>query len=200
MLRREGASAVAELAAHALTIDLVAHMDAGDRKKWQRDQNERPLTDLGRRQAAAIGQALAAEPVDVLYAGRALRCRQTLEPLAEHTGLPVDVLPELGEDVAWRNPDGWESESWEVAFAAGSAARGIAKLRALHHGGRVVACSHGHVIPAYIAFLSAAHGLRVPQVVLRVPPAVRRGQWYRLRFAGDDLTVELREAPAFPSE
>ncbi len=36
------------------TIDLVPHMDAGDRTKWQGDQNVRPLTDLGRRQAAAM--------------------------------------------------------------------------------------------------------------------------------------------------
>ena len=31
-----------------LTIDLVPHMDAGDRKQWQRDQDERPLSALGR--------------------------------------------------------------------------------------------------------------------------------------------------------
>ena len=193
MLCREGASAVAEIAANELTIDLIAHMDAGDRKKWQRDQNERPLTDLGRRQAGAIVQALAAEPIDALYAGRALRCRQTLAPLAERLGTEVTILPALGEDVAWQNPDGWESGLTEAAFAAGTFVRAIDELRALHPGGRVVACSHGHTMPAYVAFLIASRGL--PQV----EPG-RRGRWYRLRFTGDDLAVELRGGEGFPNE
>ena len=30
-----------------LIIDLVPHLDAGDRTKWQGDQNVRPLTHLG---------------------------------------------------------------------------------------------------------------------------------------------------------
>ena len=36
-----------------LTIDLVPHLDAGDRTKWHGDQNERPLSELGLRQAGA---------------------------------------------------------------------------------------------------------------------------------------------------
>ena len=58
--------------------------------------------------------------------------------------------------------------------------------------GRAVACPHGHVIPALVAFLSAAHGLASI-------PLQRRGQWYRLRFEGERVSVELQEAPAgFP--
>ena len=36
-----------------LTIDLLPHLDAGDRTTWQGDQNERPLSELGLRQAGA---------------------------------------------------------------------------------------------------------------------------------------------------
>lgn len=175
-----------------ITVDLVAHMDAGDRKQWQRDQNERPLTDLGRRQAEAIVDALAAEPIDALYAGRALRCRQTLEPLAARLGMQVSEQPELGEDVAWRVPDGWDSGLTEAAFAAGSIARAIDKLETLHPGGRVVACSHGHTIPAYVAYLVASRGLAA------VEPGWR-GKWYRVRVGDGDVTVELRQGEDFPN-
>ena len=177
-----------------LTIDLVAHMEAGDRNSWPGDQNARPLGELGRRQALAIADAMAAEPVDALYAGRALRCRQSIEPLAERLGLRVGVLVELGEDVAWRVPRGWEAGAiHEAPFAAGVAMRGIEKLRTLHPEGRIVACSHGHVIPALVSYVAALHGLD------RVAPLERRGQWYRLRLAGGSIGAERLDAGAgFP--
>ena len=40
-----------------LTIDLIPHLDAGDRTQWQGDQNQRPLSDLGLRQAHALAEA-----------------------------------------------------------------------------------------------------------------------------------------------
>ena len=58
-------------------IDLVPHMDAGDRNVWQGDQDERPLTDLGWEQARAQAEALAGEKIDALYTSPALRARQT---------------------------------------------------------------------------------------------------------------------------
>ena len=177
-----------------LAIDLVPHLDAGDRTKWQGDQNQRPLTELGLAQALALADALAIEPVDALYSGPALRCRQTLEPLAERSGLRIDVLPELGAE-AWRAPEGWKGQPEEPyvgAFAAGSAMAAVERMRREHAAGRVVACSHGQVIPALISFLAAAHGLADV-------PEIRRGDWYRLRFDGARLAVELYDAPAgFP--
>ncbi len=176
-----------------LTIDLVAHMDAGDRTKWQGNQNERPLTELGRQQALAIADALSAEPADALYSSPALRCRESLEPLAERLGLPVATLPELGEE-NWRNPEGWEQGSHEMAFAAGKAFDGIGKLQALHTDGRIVTCSHGHIIPALVAYLIGVHGLPA------VPQITQRGHWYRLRFSDERVDIERKEAAqGFPN-
>ena len=78
--------------------------------------------------------------------------------------------------------------------AAGSAAAAIGHIRSQHPEGRVVVCSHGHIIPAYVSYLIAAHGLG------DVPDLVRRGQWHRLRFDANRVSVALREAaPGFPS-
>lgn len=181
-----------------LTIDLVAHLDAGDREQWPGDQDERPLTELGWAQARALADAMSSNQIAALYAGTALRCRQTLEPLAERLGLTVNVCPELGEKQSWRLPSGWGPGPGDAAHAAGMALRGIDKLRTLHPNETVVACSHGHVIPALVAYLVAVHDLRdVAQITLVLPSRrrERRGQWYRLRFDGRRVKIELREAP-----
>ncbi|MGB2694848.1 MAG: histidine phosphatase family protein [Dehalococcoidia bacterium] len=179
-----------------LTVDLVPHMDAGDRTLWRGDQNERPLSELGLRQAAAFADALAGEPVNALYSSPALRCQQSIEPLATRFGLTVEILPQLSEEV-WRAPDGWDGERNSganvAAFGAGSVLAAAEQIRQEHPEGHVVACSHGNTIPAFVAALIAAHDLR------GVGESTHRGQWYRLRFEGDDVAVELREAAGFPS-
>ncbi len=66
-------------------------------------------------------------------------------------------------------------------------------MRAEHREGRVVACSHGHIIPTLVSFLIAAHGLE------GVPEIQHRGQWCRLRFEADSTAIELCEGPTgFP--
>lgn len=178
------------------TIDLIAHMDAGDRKQWAGDQNERPLSDLGRRQADALADALAGERVDSLYSSPALRSRQTLEPLAGRLGLPIVVVDGIGDDETWRPPAGWKPDRDGIAvapYAAGRAMAALWDMQMEHEDGRIVACSHGHVIPALVSFLIAAHELD------DVPEVERRGQWYRVRLDGADVVgVELVEAAAFP--
>ena len=178
-------------------IDLVPHMDAGDRNAWQGDQNERPLTELGWEQARAQAEALSSEKIDALYSGPSMRARQTLEPLAEKLGLEIEIVDGIGDDETWRVPDGWDHEYNRGAnvspYAAGMAMSALWDMQLAHPDGRVVACSHGHVIPALVAFLIAAHDLA------DVPESEGRGQWYRVRMDGADIvSVELLEAAEFP--
>ena len=60
-----------------------------------------PLTDLGLRQAAALGAAVAAGRAGFtpthLYSSLTTRAVQTARPLAEATGLPVVLRPDLHE-------------------------------------------------------------------------------------------------------
>jgi len=58
----------------------------------------RPLTEPGRAQARAIGQALAKSGAARLLSSPALRCRQTLVPLADATGLAIECDERLAED------------------------------------------------------------------------------------------------------
>ena len=176
-------------------------MDAGDKALkalWQGDHNERPLTDLGRQQAQAQTEALSGESIDALYSSPALRSRQTLEPLAEALGLEIAILDGLGDTETWHVPDGWDPDHERgvnvAPHAAGMAMAALWDMQLEHPDGHVVACSHGHVIPALISFLIAAHGLE------GVPGELTRGQWYRIQMDGGDVVaIELLEAAEFPS-
>jgi phosphohistidine phosphatase SixA/8-oxo-dGTP pyrophosphatase MutT (NUDIX family) len=76
---------------------LVRHAKAGDRSAWQGDHDGRPLSKAGRRQARALVEAFAGQRVDRILSSPAVRCVQTIEPLAEVRGVPVEVRDELGE-------------------------------------------------------------------------------------------------------
>jgi 8-oxo-dGTP diphosphatase len=184
-----------------LTIELVAHLDAGDRSLWTGDQDVRPLSELGRRQAARLAEALAVAPFDALYSSPALRCRQTLEPLAERLGLPIAVVPELRETDGFLPPPGWQRinladacpDPHGGAYAAGRAWSAVRQIRAASPRGRVAVCTHGDVAPALIAFLIGAEALSPP------PAHVRRGGWYTVRLLGERVSVEHHDVvPGFP--
>ncbi|MFI9810738.1 histidine phosphatase family protein [Saccharothrix variisporea] len=56
-----------------------------------------PLTDAGVAQAAALGEALATEPVSAVYASTAVRAQQTAAPVAAAHGLDVEVVDGVQE-------------------------------------------------------------------------------------------------------
>jgi broad specificity phosphatase PhoE len=67
------------------------------------------LCPLGRRQAAALGEALALLPINAVCSSRLLRAQQTAAQVAIRHCLPVDLVDELGEvDVGT-----WEGQSWD---------------------------------------------------------------------------------------
>lgn len=56
-----------------------------------------PLNDLGRAQAARLGERLAGEDVTAVYASHATRAQQTAAPVAGAHGLPVQVIDGVQE-------------------------------------------------------------------------------------------------------
>jgi phosphohistidine phosphatase len=78
---------------------LLRHAHAGDRAAWDRPDEERPLTDKGRRQAERIGRLLAAAGFvpDAVLTSPLVRARETAEIVAGLLDLAVGVDPRLGE-------------------------------------------------------------------------------------------------------
>jgi phosphohistidine phosphatase SixA len=84
------------------TSYLVRHAKAGSRERWTRPDRERPLTEPGRIQAAALARVLAPTTRSVVSSPY-VRCVETVAPLAEAVGLRVaedDRLAE-GADPSW---------------------------------------------------------------------------------------------------
>lgn len=112
-----------------MTIYLVRHAHAGSRSRWAGPDSERPLSDKGRRQAAAITLELAEAGIIRVLSSEAVRCQQTVAGLAAERGIKVEGHPALAEGA--------------------KAKATINLIRQLTAGGVDAAlASHGDVIPA----------------------------------------------------
>jgi broad specificity phosphatase PhoE len=110
---------------------LVRHGDAGNKREWNGFDHARPLSRTGRFEADALVDLLAAQPIDRILSSPALRCRQTVEPLAVKRGMPVEPNPLLAVDA---DPD----RAVELLLAGDD---------------DVVWCTHGELIRPLIARL-----------------------------------------------
>ena len=152
------------------TILLARHgqSDWNAAGRWQ-GHADRPLTELGRRQAALLAAELAGVPLDAAYASDLRRAWQTAEIALAGRGLEIIRLTGLREvhvgswsglsrqEVAERFPaaferwrsggHGWEDGEPYEAMAARVVAT-VHRIAEAHPGGRVLAVSHGGPIRA----------------------------------------------------
>jgi probable phosphoglycerate mutase len=136
-----------------------------------------PLTELGRRQADDLADALAVEPVAGVYASTALRAQQTAQPVADRHGLTVEITAGLHE-VFMGDLEGTTGEESLLAFIAvakawsvgeldraipggesaldaiGRFADAIGGIRARHSHGVVVVVTHGAVLQVGVPALA----------------------------------------------
>jgi broad specificity phosphatase PhoE len=116
---------------------VVRHADAGSRSAWDGDDALRPLSKKGRRQSAGLADLLAGGGIARVVSSPAVRCVETLVPLAERLGLTVET--------DWRLAEGNRGDD---ALAVAD------ELMAL--GEVAVVCSHGDVIPDLLSELRIA--------------------------------------------
>lgn len=149
------------------TIELVRHADAQSREGWgDRPDRDRPLTEGGRSRAEALALSILAEgPVDACFSSPTLRCRQTLEPLIAATGGSIADEEALGEAATVPSTDhgnAWVASAW----LGGRALAFVDRVAGEPGDRRVVACSHGDVVPALLAVIAGRDGLLLPDVRL----------------------------------
>ncbi len=143
----------------ATALFLVRHADAGDRGRWDAPDHWRPLSPKGQSQAERVGGAFASTGVTRLLSSPAVRCVQTLEPLAARLGLVVE-----------------ESE----ALAEGEPVAGVLRLVEELAGESAVLCSHGDLIPLAVDALGRRDGLDLPPGF----PCAKGSTWALERDAG----------------
>ena len=141
-------------------IYLVRHAKAGERRVWTGDDDARPLSRKGWRQAHAVSERLAAKGISTIHSSPYVRCFQTVEPLAELLGTEITIDDRLAEDSPFEP---------------------VLDLLA-HVDSSAVLCSHGDVIPATIAAL-VRRGMEVQSSV-----DWRKATVWVLRRKGDRIT------------
>jgi 8-oxo-dGTP diphosphatase len=81
-----------------MTLLLIRHASAGDRDDWVGDDYMRPLDARGRGQASRLPELLGDYEIARVLSSPAVRCVQTVEPLARSRGLDIEIREELGEE------------------------------------------------------------------------------------------------------
>jgi len=140
---------------------LVRHAEAVAPSDPRYEENDRPLSEAGRRDAERLADQLADETVAAIYSSPYPRALQTVEPLARRLGTEITPVDDLRERLlSLRALPGWREQlnrSWtdfgyalEDGESSTEAQRRVIEvletLRRRHPCGRIVVASHGNLI------------------------------------------------------
>lgn len=115
---------------------LIRHGKAGDRGAWQGPDELRPLTKAGGRQAEGLAERLMGEPIGRVISSPAVRCVETVRPLADRLGVELEL---------------------DLALMEGTGPDGASRLAVAATPGSAIALStHGDVIWELLTDLEAA--------------------------------------------
>lgn len=147
-------------------IYVIRHAHAGDKKKWRKPDTVRPISPKGHEQTEALTTRLVRLPINRIISSPAMRCEQTVGPLAMRLGLTVKASKALRRE---------------------SNLEDVLRLIRKNKRRRVVLCTHGETIGPLIEHLAAD-----TRVDLRGPMewpkgstwvlTTRRGRIRRARF------------------
>jgi 8-oxo-dGTP diphosphatase len=172
------------LPAELITVLLARHAKAGKRDEWNGDDDLRPLSPAGQRQAEALRKVAPLFGVDRVLSAPRLRCVQTVQGVAEGLGVEIGYEPLLSEEGYWPDP-----------------VRGIKRLLAIVEDDRTpLICSQGGVIPDLISALADRDGVEITKGKGGIVPC-KKGSFWVLSFrpaAGDD-SPRLVAADYYPS-
>jgi ADP-ribose pyrophosphatase YjhB (NUDIX family) len=141
------------------TLVLVRHGRAGSRSEWDGPDDLRPLDAKGRRQAERLAEVLPLFRPDAVLSAPPVRCRETVEPLAERLGLEIRPTDVLGEEGFAADPE-----------AGLTLVERLLAPRA--QPGVTVVCSQGGAIPSVLMALGVrVHGARL------YPPCAKGSSW-----------------------
>jgi 8-oxo-dGTP diphosphatase len=144
-----------------MTLFFIRHASAGTRGT-DHDDLSRPLDAVGRDQADSIAERFESAGITRVLTSRAIRCSQTVAPLAHALSLEVEDEPALLEGQSARN--------------AVDLCRNLAR-----DGVSAALCSHGDIIPDAIQTL-AREGM-----VISGQRGWAKGSTWQLDVRGGDI-------------
>jgi len=123
-------------------IIVLRHAKATPRDEWSNSDASRPLTARGRKQAEAIVGPLTSFGIRRIVSSDAVRCTETVAPLAAALGRSVKTSELISQDA-------WEEGRSDARTVVGKRVRSRKPA---------VVCSHGPVLPDILHELALATG------------------------------------------
>jgi len=117
-----------------VTIYLVRHAKAGERRTWNGDDWLRPLSGRGHMQAFALLDVLRKAKFDRIVSSPYVRCMETVVPLAAERGIAIEPVESLAEGA-----------TLDEALA----------LVRKHTPHSAVLCTHGDVMPMLLDYYAS---------------------------------------------
>src|SRR4051812_43300442 len=154
-----------------MTVFLVRHADAKSRANWPDDDVHRPLTGKGEAQAAGLADLLHDARVKRILSSPALRCVDTVEPIAAKQGVKVETSDKL--------------------FEGADLTRAYEMLRAVAADkGDTILCTHGDLVPELLR-LASRDGM-----TLQDTPRWPKGSTWAIEGDGRSFTKARYSPPA----
>lgn len=153
---------------------LLRHAKALNRSEWQGDDGDRPLEHLGQRQAKRLLPNYLPYGVEEIHSSDAIRCLETVEPLARALQINIVVSEELSEyrhemkiDAAYEN------------------ARDL-----LESGVSAILCSHNPILPMLLKRLVGKKTFKELDTNLKPGEA-----WILHQRDGDIIAIDWMASP-----
>jgi len=156
---------------------VVRHANAKSRRDWTRSDDLRPLNGRGRTQAENLIATLEGAPIARVLSSPAVRCIETVAPLADKRAISVE---------------------YDALLAEGARIdRLIEHAASLNGVGGAVLCSHGDVIPPLVETLAESAAIDLP-----ADGGWSKGSTWVLDcelWAGGPIPLRLRSARYLPA-
>lgn len=147
---------------------------------------EWPLSDHGQNQARKLTTVLLPLKMDFIYSSPFIRCRQTIAPYIEHTGISLQIHEDLRErhvtdtvvdnfleiwNRSWADFNYAEPGCENSITAQNRFSKAIDEIISKHRGSKIGICTHGNVIGLFLNKIDSrnhieqAETLRNPDVL-----------------------------------
>ena len=171
---REVLAEFGRLPADLLLVLLVRHAKAGKRSEWDDDDDLRPLSGSGWKQAEALQSLLPLWAPTRVHSAPRVRCVDTVRGVAEDLSVEMVEEARLSEEGYWPDPDAGLVRLLEIAAQEG----------------RAVVSSQGGVIPSVVQTLAELGGLRIDEV------PCKKGSVWVLAFTRPFGTWSTSDSPS----
>lgn len=174
LLDKEVLERFREIDLDAKPLILLRHSKAVGREEWAGEDLDRPLSSVGERQAQRLISNFAPFAVEEIHSSSAVRCYETITPMARDLNIDFFFTDSLSEYVYQRNAD-----------------RTISYIhRLLMNDYPTIVCSHNPILPRVVSSFVEKFGMEVIETKLEPGDA-----WIVHHVEREVVSVEYLPAP-----